>query len=383
MWSRTGVLLLFLTLGLGSELKRSYKDYAIVRVYANNTEQQDLLREFIEANPNNVQYGKEGKDEIDLILSPDFVARTLDLAQNVWNLDTWIVENDLQRAIDEENSEEIEQSEMQRAFNSGDEDLKLEENSCFGAFDFRSYHHFNVIADFIDCIGRSYPEVAKVIDIGKSTEGRPIKVVKISKPGTQASKSIFIEGGIHAREWISPSSALYIMYLYIARNDKFPDIFNHYDVYILPVLNPDGYEYTHTTDRMWRKTRSKHGRCYGVDPNRNFDYKWGGQGTSGYACSDIYRGRRPFSEPELRALRDFIMPRKDEFILYLAMHSYGQYILYPWGYERKDARNVKELKKLGEIGANAASFKYQVGNSAKLLYPAAGNYKMKLLSVPL
>ena len=91
-----------------------------------------------------------------------------------------------------------------------DFDLK-EENSCFGSFDFRSYHRFKAISDFIDCIGQSYPDLAKVIDIGKSTEGRPIKVVKLSKPGTKAGRpSIFIEGGIHAREWISPASVLYI-----------------------------------------------------------------------------------------------------------------------------------------------------------------------------
>ena len=260
-----------------------------------------------------------------------------------------------------------------------DINLKAEENSCFGSFNFRSYHRFKVISDFIDCIGQTYPDLAKVIEIGKSYEGRPIKVIKLSKPGSKAGRpSIFIEGGIHAREWISPASVLYILYLYTVRNAKFSDIFNHYDVYILPVLNPDGYEYTHTNDRMWRKTRSKQGRCYGVDPNRNFGYKWGGKGTSGNPCSDIYRGRRPFSEPELKALRDYILPQKENFILYLAFHSYGQYILYPWGYDKVDAKNVKELHKLGEYGANAARFKYSVGNSAKLLYPAAGNFSCQI-----
>ena len=128
---------------------------------------------------------------------------------------------------------------------------------------------------------------------------------------------------------------------------------------------------------MWRKTRSKQGRCYGVDPNRNFGYHWGGKGTSSNPCSDVYKGPYPFSEPELKALRNYILPQKNRFVLYLAVHSYGQYILYPWGYERIDADNVKELHKLGTYGANAASsrrgYRYKVGNSAKLLYPAAGN----------
>ena len=79
----------------------------------------------------------------------------------------------------------------------------------------------------------------------------------------------------------------------------------------------------------------------------------------------------------MKALRNYILPQKNRFVLYLAIHSYGQYILYPWGYERIDADNVKELHKLGTYGANAASsrrgYRYKVGNSAKLLYPAAGN----------
>ena len=66
------------------------------------------------------------------------------------------------------------------------------------------------------------------------------------------------------------------------------------------------------------------------------------------------------------------------FQLYLTFHTYGQYILYPWGYDKVDAKNVKELHKLGEYGANAARFKYSVGNSAKLLYPAAGNFSCQI-----
>ena len=142
-----------------------------------------------------------------------------------------------------------------------DINLKAEENSCFGSFNFRSYHRFKVISDFIDCIGQTYPDLAKVIEIGKSYEGRPIKVIKLSKPGSKAGRpSIFIEGGIHAREWISPASVLYILYLYTVRNAKFSDIFNHYDVFILPVLNPDGYEYTHTNDRhsVWKLLKMSH-----------------------------------------------------------------------------------------------------------------------------
>jgi len=79
------------------------------------------------------------------------------------------------------------------------------------------------------------------------------------------------------------------------------------DYYIMPVVNADGYEYTFTVDRLWRKNRRKAGYagCSGVDLNRNFGYKWGGKGTSKDICKDTYAGSKPFSEPESDAIRNF------------------------------------------------------------------------------
>lgn len=79
------------------------------------------------------------------------------------------------------------------------------------------------------------------------------------------------------------------------------------DYYILPVANPDGYEYTFLTDRLWRKNRRKAGStgCLGVDLNRNFGYRWGGKGGSKDICHETYAGSGPFSEPETDAIRNF------------------------------------------------------------------------------
>lgn len=80
------------------------------------------------------------------------------------------------------------------------------------------------------------------------------------------------------------------------------------DYYVLPVVNPDGYEYTFRGDRLWRKNRSspeKGGVCIGVDLNRNFGYRWGGLGTSKQPCREIFAGSGPFSEPETAAIKNF------------------------------------------------------------------------------
>merc|ERR1712226_429740 len=128
-------------------------------------------------------------------------------------------------------------------------------------------------------------------------------------------------------------------------------------------------------DRMWRKTRSHNsGICTGVYPNRNWGYRWGGKGASTRPCSETYRGPRAFSEPETEAVKNFILDpsRRSSWELYLTFHSYGQMILYPWGYDRQDHTGESELKRLGNVAARAMGRGYTVGSAAKVLYPAAG-----------
>ena len=131
---------------------------------------------------------------------------------------------------------------------------------------------------------------------------------------------------------------------------------------------------------MWRKTRSRNSgtMCVGTDPNRNWGYKWGGAGASTNPCSETYRGRTSFSEVETASIRDYLNKESSlkSFKLFLTYHSYGQYILYPWGYARVDHPNREQMHALGELAKEAkragGGNSYRVGSSAKLLYPAAG-----------
>merc|ERR1719381_297476 len=189
------------------------------------------------------------------------------------------------------------------------------------------YHSYDTISKFIDCLGESYSDV-KIHHIGTSSEGRDMKVVEVGR----GHRRIWIDGGIHAREWISPASVSYILHSLVEESHLYSDILNTFTFFISPSINPDGYEYSRNYDRMWRKTRSRHGgRCPGVDPNRNWGYHWGGKGASASACSEIYRGPRAFSEPETLAVKNFILNRSrvGGWELYLTFHSYGQMVLYP------------------------------------------------------
>ncbi|XP_029671098.1 carboxypeptidase B-like isoform X2 [Formica exsecta] len=237
-----------------------------------------------------------------------------------------------------------------------------------------TYHRLADINGYLDYLAETYPDFCSVQTIGNSIEGRPLKVLRISN-GKSNAPAIWIDGGIHAREWISPASVTYIID-YLVENSENLEI----DYYIMPVINPDGYEYTFTVDRLWRKNRRKSGYagCSGVDLNRNFGYRWGGKGASKDICRDTYSGAKPFSEPETDAIRNFFEISSANFKAYLSFHSYGQYILYPWGYDKRLPPDYVDLDNVGRQAATAmkkaggAASVYTVGNSATTLYPASG-----------
>ena len=153
------------------------------------------------------------------------------------------------------------------------------------------------------------------------------------------------------------------------------------DWYIAPLLNPDGYEWSHTNYRMWRKNRSappSGSSCYGVDLNRNWDVIGFGLGvTSSNPCSDTYKGTQPGSEPETQAVAATIQKYKDNIRIYLTFHSYGQYWLTSWGYKTELPVDNEKLVKVGREACDAIkcvtpSRSYTVGSAGAIFYIAGG-----------
>jgi carboxypeptidase A len=126
----------------------------------------------------------------------------------------------------------------------------------------------------MDDIQKGHPDTATMINIGESFEGRPLKVIKIST--NDNNPAIFIEANIHAREWISSATAVWLINEFLTTtNSSVKKLTETITWYILPVTNPDGFKFSHDENRLWRKTRSIHNIfCRGVDPNRNFGYNW-------------------------------------------------------------------------------------------------------------
>lgn len=95
--------------------------------------------------------------------------------------------------------------------------------------------------------------------------------------------------------------------------------------------------------RLWRKTRIPYGACYGADPNRNWDYRWNTGGASNNPCSDIFAGPFPFSENSTRTLSEFIASVSSNLKVYLAIHSFSQMLLFPYGHTSDHLDNHDEL----------------------------------------
>ncbi|XP_077994289.1 carboxypeptidase B-like isoform X2 [Glandiceps talaboti] len=250
-------------------------------------------------------------------------------------------------------------------------------------FDYSKYHTFEEIQAWVSRNAKLHNDIASVVEITTTYEGRIIHALKIGKPSstTRDKPAIWIEGGIHAREWISPATVIYIMKEFLGRygRDKYvTDLVNTYDWYFLPVFNADGYAYTWSSNRMWRKTRTRrqNSTCIGVDPNRNWDAHWGEAGASHSPCSDSYCGPYPFSEPSVKGVSDFIK-RNGRFIAFMDFHSYSQLWMSPWGYttdlpkdfEIQDALSASAVRALGSVH----STKYQHGTIANVIYVASGS----------
>ncbi|KDR24475.1 Carboxypeptidase B [Zootermopsis nevadensis] len=245
---------------------------------------------------------------------------------------------------------------------------------------FNQYYRHSEINIYLEELAVQYPDLVQLESIGLSYENREMVVIKISTGGNGNRPAVLVDGGIHAREWIAPAMALYIIQQLVENNAANSDLTDEVDWYILPVLNPDGYEYSHTSDRMWRKSRSAIPTttqvCRGVDQNRNYDFHWMENGASDYPCSEIYAGEEAFSEPENQHIRDFAEAHKDQIKLYLTFHSYGEYLLYPWGYTSALPSDWQTLQALAEevddAHAAAGGNHFSIGTSTNVLYAAAG-----------
>ncbi|SPN98851.1 related to carboxypeptidase [Cephalotrichum gorgonifer] len=237
---------------------------------------------------------------------------------------------------------------------------------------FENYQPLPVIVRWMRLVEALFPSFVNVISVGKSYEGRDILGLRVGSPETPGSpdrprKTIVVTGGIHAREWISTTTVNYVAWSFITHNQKDPIVtkfLKHFDIVFLPVLNPDGFEYTWQVDRLWRKTRqpTPFRFCRGVDLDRAFGYEWG---EAGDPCSEFYGGSEPFEATEAQQLADWAEKaalNHTRIVGLIDLHSYSQQVLFPYSFScREEPPNLENLEELA--AGLAKAIRLQSGES--------------------
>merc|ERR1712002_334188 len=137
------------------------------------------------------------------------------------------------------------------------------------AHSYTKYNTWNTVQSWIASISSSNPSLISKQVIGSTYEGRPMTVLKLSKKSSSTKPAIFMDCGIHAREWISPAFCQWFVKEALSTygsDSQMTSLLNQMDVFVLPVFNIDGYDFTHKSNRMWRKTRSRSPDTAALEP---------------------------------------------------------------------------------------------------------------------
>lgn len=237
---------------------------------------------------------------------------------------------------------------------------------------FGEYRDYNAITAHLRELTELASDRVAMQAIGSTLEGRPLWALRIGG-GAPDAIPMLIDGTQHAREWIAAMVTTCVADRLVRGYDSDPAIrafVDHTRLWVVPVVNPDGYQYSWSTNRYWRKNRRDR---HGVDLNRNFSVAFGGTGSSRNQRSETYHGPYAFSEPESAALRD--LARRERVTLHVDFHAYGQLLLYPWAYTGTPAKDRDRLAGLGDRMASAMfaahETRYRLMSGVDL-YAAAG-----------
>ena len=259
----------------------------------------------------------------------------------------------------------------------------------FPAKDAKYHTYVEMVTELQKAIA-DHPGIVRRFSIGKSHQGRDIWAAKISDhvETDEAEPELLFDGLHHAREHLSVEQNLAILRWLTdgyGSNERITKIVNSREIYIVFMVNPDGGEYdlTGSPYRAWRKNRqpTPNSSYVGTDLNRNYDYRWGCcRGSSGNPSSLTYRGWKPFSAPETRAMRDFINSRviggRQQIRAAITFHSAGEEILWPYGYTGTDVPSdmtVDDHLALVALGKKMASLNGYTPKQSSSLYVTDGD----------
>ncbi|KAF2721762.1 hypothetical protein K431DRAFT_284683 [Polychaeton citri CBS 116435] len=338
------------TLPTGDALLDKYADKLLVRIRSSSRHADSLLKQ--SADILELDVWEATSSWLDILLEERDLCFLSDMIKDDDRKYTVLMSGrDLARAVDDqyphrdlgsqERVKDTKTSQELRPRSQGTGVSARQENNMF----FNDYQPLSVIEPWMRLLSSLFNTHVRMVTIGKSFEGRPISAFKVGVHPTnddtpQVRKTILVSGGSHAREWVGVSTVNYIAYSFITgygKNQMITKLLESFDFIFIPTINPDGYEHTWTTDRLWRKNRqptsSKY--CHGIDLDRSFGFQWGSS-PSGSPCSESYGGSQAFEATESKAYADWALNEVQNsnvsFVGFLELHSYSESILYPYSY---------------------------------------------------
>lgn len=264
--------------------------------------------------------------------------------------------------------------------------------------------------DAIDAMVAAHPSLASFVDIGASWQalngpsgaGWPLRVLRLANDAVPGTKPVlFAMSAVHAREYSTAELMTRFAEQLLAGYDHDAEatwLLDHHEFHLLLQANPDGRKRAEA-GVLWRKNEntteaddcspfpsgSNHA---GIDLNRNFPWRWGvGTGSSTSACNATFRGPAAASEPETRAVRDYVLSLfpdtrpgdpldpsipadPDTQGLFLDVHSYSRLVLWPWGYSGSPGTGNNAA--LARFGQRLAWFTDYTPQRALSLYATNG-----------
>ena len=249
------------------------------------------------------------------------------------------------------------------------------------------YHTYAQMTALLQNLAVTYPSIMSLTSIGKTYKGRDLWMVKISDNVNQqeTEPEVLFMGAYHGNEKPGYEVCLYFIQYLVEhyQNTSTPEvreIINTTQIYVLPMVNPDGVE----ADER-KNAEPNHGffgfnplvTSHGVDLNRNYGYRWYflflfpkmlSGSTSFIDASEVYRGPSPFSENETQAIQQFVDTHN--ITIAITYHTYGQLVLYPWGYM---ILPPKDKSLFISIGENITSIDNYTLEQSIFLYPTLGD----------
>jgi len=198
------------------------------------------------------------------------------------------------------------------------------------------FNDFQTYGNIVQWLEQQSNKGHRRFSIGTTYEENPIYALAIGESPTRSKNVVVIQCGIHAREWITPTHCLWIIDQLITSDPDRSKLLADFEFVIVPVLNVDGYDFSFTSNRLWRKNRQPNpgSSCIGTDLNRNYGFGWSGPGASNNPCAETYYGSSAYSGPETAASRDIVNKYNDEgnLVSFWDLHSYSALWMSAWGY---------------------------------------------------